>query len=183
MLDDIRRSLGVHFARFQFRRLPNHVVPFGSAVSAARSALLIMPFNPGQFLPTITVISTLREHFGDQNITVITGGRGMEVAHMLPRGRFIHVLKTDLNLLFLPTTYILKQITERPYDLAIDLNLDLVVPSGYICRASGAKVRVGFVSRYADVFYNFQVKPDTTLGQKLIYDRLANCLKMFLAGG
>jgi ADP-heptose:LPS heptosyltransferase len=159
------------------------MIPFGTAVSAARSALLIMPFNPGQFLPTVTVISTLRERFGDQNITVITGGRGMEVAHMLPRGKFIHVLKTDLNLLFLPSRYILKQITERPYDLAIDLNLDLVVPSGYICRASGARVRVGFVSRYADAFYNFQVKPDTTLGQKLIYDRLANSLKMFLAGG
>jgi hypothetical protein len=40
-------------------------------------------------------------------------------------------------------------------------------------------VRVGFVSKRADVFYNFQIQRDPALNRQLIYDRLAKCLQMF----
>jgi ADP-heptose:LPS heptosyltransferase len=89
------------------------------------------------------------------------------------------MLKAQVSYFYLPRADFINSIKQKRYDLAIDLNLDLVLPSGYICKASGATVRVGFNQEHADVFYNFQIKPDPTLGRKLIYDRLVQCLQKF----
>jgi len=80
---------------------------------------------------------------------------------------------------YLPPKKVIAQVAQRQYQLAVDLNLDNILPSGYICKASGARVRVGFASRYADVFYNFQVRLDPSSPRGHAYDRLMECLRMF----
>jgi hypothetical protein len=69
-------------------------------------------------------------------------------------------------------------VKDRQYDVAVDLNLDFLLPSGYICKASTARIRVGFARPGADLFYNFQVKFEAS-STAAMYDRLASCLKMF----
>ena len=177
MFEETRRSLGLYVARFRLRKAPRDIIAFSSVLRAAKRALLIMPLGDGQFLPTVAVIDVLRRKFGERNLTVVIDGHGAEAQRALPQSMFIHLHEGDLNGLFLPHTNVLWQIAQRTYDVAIDLNLDLVLPSGYICRASTASVRVGFMRKQADVFYNFQIRPDPTLSKKLIYDRLAKCFK------
>jgi ADP-heptose:LPS heptosyltransferase len=138
-----------------------------------------MPFNHLEVLPTITVLETMKKRIREENITVITDELGVEAVRMLPRSQFIRIVVSDLNSFYLPHGSIIQQVREKQYDLAIDLNLDLVLPSAYICKASNARVRVGFTRKRAEPFYNFQIQPDLTLGKKLIYDRLAQCLQMF----
>ena len=179
MFENARRTLGLQVARFRLRNAPRDVVAFSIALSCAKRALLIMPFGDGEFLPMVMVIDMMRRKFGERNLTVVTDGRAMEVHRALPHSSFIRLLSTDLNALFLPHKNALHQVIQNSYDVAIDLNLDLVLPSGYICRASAATVRIGFVRKQADMFYNFQIRPDPTLSRKLIYDRLAKCLFMF----
>lgn len=96
----------------------------------------------------------------------------------VPRSEVIRIPDEEVTRLFHPSAAVLKSIRSRPYDIAIDLNLDFLLPSGYICRASNARVRVGFTRPGADLFYNFQVKGNGSNGTAL-YDRLAACLKMF----
>jgi len=182
MFEHTRQLLGYHVARFRLRKEPRDVVAFINAFSSAKRALLIMPLGGAEFLPTVIVIDMLRQKYGERNLTIVTDGRGTEAHRALPHSTFIHLLKTDLNSLFLPHRNVLLQITQNSYDVAVDLNLDLMLPSGYICRASGAQVRIGFVRKHADEFYNFQIRPDPTLSRRLIYDRLAKCLQMFQAG-
>jgi ADP-heptose:LPS heptosyltransferase len=179
MFEHTRRTLGFHVARFRLRKEPRDVVAFTIELSCAKRALLIMPLGGAEFLPTVLVIDMLRRKYGERNLTVVTDRQGIEVHRALPHSTFIHLLNTDLNALYLPHRNVLHQITQNSYDVAIDLNLDLILPSGYICRASAATVRIGFVRKHADVFYNFQIRPDSTLSRKLVYDRLAKCLQMF----
>ena len=179
MFEGLRTSIGLLASRFLFRNLNDTVISFSQAVSGARQALLIMPFNHLEVLPTMKVIETLKKMVRDENITVVTDELGTEAVRMLQRSHFIRVKQTDLNALYLPHTSIIHRVRERKYDLAVDLNLDLVLPSAYICRASEAVVRVGFDRKQAEGFYNLQIKPDRTLGRQLIYDRLAQCLQMF----
>lgn len=179
MFEGLRTSIGLLATRFLFRNSRETVISFTEAISGARQALLIMPFNHREFLPTIRVIETIKKMIREEHITVITDELGMEAVRMLPRSQFIRVVQTDLNAVYLPHASIIHRVREKQYDLAVDLNLDLVLPSAYICRASDARVRVGFVRKQAEGFYNLQVKPDLTLGKQLIYDRLAQCLQMF----
>lgn len=178
-LERLKHSLGVHYARWHFRKSQDEVVTFTTAVSSAQRVLLVMPLTGEDLLPTLQVLEMVKSKFKGENITVVTGDRGVEAVRLLPHSQFLHLLKPQVSPFFLPRTDFVSNLTQKRYDLAIDLNLDLVLPSGYICKVSGAKVRVGFCHNHADVFYNFQVKPDLTLGRKLIYDRLVQCLRKF----
>jgi ADP-heptose:LPS heptosyltransferase len=179
VLEGLRRSIGYVAARYHFRRSRDRIISFTEAVSSAHQALLILPLRHEEFLPTIMVVDLLKKRFEEENITVVTGDHGVEVMRMLPRSQFIHILVHEINLLYLPSADVIQRVKKKKFDLAIDLNLDFVLPSAYICRESDARVRIGFVRRRADAFYNFQIQHDPTLGRKLIYDRLAMCLQKF----
>jgi ADP-heptose:LPS heptosyltransferase len=178
-LEHLRHTFGVQLAKWRFRKAQDDVVSFTSAISSAQRVLLIMPLTTEDLLPTLQVLEMVKSQFARENITVITGDRGVEAVRLLPHSHFIHLLKAQVSPFYLPRADFVSNLTQRRYDLAIDLNLDLVLPSGYICKVSGARIRVGFCHNYADVFYNFQVKPDPTLGRRLIYDRFVHCLRKF----
>ncbi len=178
-IERLKYLLGVQLARWHFRTSHDEPVVFTDAISSARRVLLVMPLTSVDLLPTVQVLEMVKSRFKGENITVITGERGVEAVRLLPHSRFIHLLKTQVSPFFLPRQDLVASLKQRTYDLAIDLNLDLILPSGYICKVSGARVRVGFSQNHADIFYNFQVKPDPTLGRKLIYDRFVHCLRKF----
>lgn len=179
MVEGLRTLIGFHVARFLFRKSHDKITTFTKALSSAQRALIIMPLSKNEVAIAMSVLDMMRKRFGEQNLTIVTGNQGLEVMRFLPHSQFIHILGTEVSFLFLPTRHLIERLRARTYDLAVDLNLDLVLPSGYICRASDARVRVGFTSRRADTFYNLQIQPDPTLGRKLIYERLAQCLQMF----
>lgn len=179
VLEGTRRSIGLGLARFHFRKTKDRVIAFNKAFSSARTALLIMPLYRREFLPTVMVIDLLKRRFREEDITIISDDHGRDAVHMLPRSHFIHIIETEISPVFLPRPTLIRRIQERKYDLAIDLNLDFVLPSAYICRKSNAHVRIGFANRNIDAFYNFQIQPDLTRARKHLYDRLAQFLEKF----
>jgi len=179
ILEGARTSIGLLWSQYHFRNNRDRITTFTNAVSSAKQALIIMPLYRREFLPTVMVIELLRKKFSEENLTFVSTDHGLEAMRLLPHSQFIHILPSEVSVFLVPGKDLVERIRKKKYDLAVDLNLDLVLPSGYICKASEAKVRVGFSGKRADTFYNFQVHPDLTLGRKLIYDRLVKCLKMF----
>lgn len=179
MFESARKAIGFQIASFRLRKSTEHIVSFCGAVTKSERALLILPFHYHETVSTNVVISLLKNHFRDEDITVVTDSHALEPAQMLPRAQFIHVLDTEITPFFLPRANLMARITKKSYDLALDLNLDLVLPSAYICRESNARVRIGFLRKQSELFYNFQIQPDLSLSRKLIYDRVAHCLAMF----
>lgn len=177
--ETFRRKIGMGVTRFRFRKHQNEVISFGRSISNARHALLIMPVQRAEPLPVVTVIDLLKRRFPERGLTVVTWGPSLELMQMLPHSQFIRILETEITPFYLPRRETLQRIENTAYDVAIDLNLDLVLPSGYICRESNARVRIGFAGKRSDLFYNFQIKHHPTTGRRDVYDRLATCLEMF----
>lgn len=179
MFDTARTTAGLLYSRFRYRKSQEPVVSFTNAFSAAERVLLIMPMQRREFLPTIMIIDLLKKRFREENITVVSDDHGREAVRMLVRSQFIHIHKDEITPLFLPRRQVLSRVSQKRYDIAIDLNLDLVLPSAYICKESNARVRVGFARKQSDLFYNLQIQPDPLLDRKTVYDRMANFLQMF----
>lgn len=179
MFEEVRSTIGVQIARFHYRRSEDPVMSFTDAVTAARRALLIMPLRKREFLPTILVIDFLKRRFREENLTILSDDHGREAVRLLPRSHFIHILNDEISPLFLPRRTLLYRVRERRCDLVVDLNLDFLLPSAYICRESNARVRIGFTRRYAESFYNFLIQPDPQLERKHVYDRMASLLQGF----
>jgi ADP-heptose:LPS heptosyltransferase len=124
------------------------------------------------------MIDYVRSRFADDHVTIVTDEHDTGSPALLPRSTIVRVRPSDIDGLYRPSAEMIRSIAARKYDLAIDLNLDFLLPSAYICRASNARVRVGFARERADLFFNFQMQPDGAQ-QGALYARLAACLKMF----
>ncbi len=179
MLRSLRASAGLLAARFHFRKYHDDVIPFAGAVTSAQRALLIMPLHQGEFLPTVMIVDMLRRRFREENMTVVTTEHSLEVMRVLPRSQVVRIMRSDLNTFLLPKKDFLRRLQAQTFDVAVDLNLDFVLPSGYICRQTNARVRVGFAGKRSDTFYNLQVRLNPEQGRGEAYDRLARCLQMF----
>lgn len=179
MFEDARSTIGVQLARFRYRKPEDPVMSFREAVSTARRAMLIMPLRKREFLPTVLVIEFLKQRFREEDLTILSDDHGREAVRMLPRSHFIHILNDEVSPLFLPRRTLLYRVQERRCDLVVDLNLDFLLPSAYICKESAARVRIGFTRRYAEKFYNFLIQPDPRLERKHVYDRMASFLRKF----
>jgi hypothetical protein len=179
MLEDLRHTAGYLISRRRFGRAPQKVISFSHAMSGARSAMLILPLDNTELTPISSVVMMVKRMFNDESVTVVATDHAIEVMRLLPRGRIAHFRREEINRFYLPRPGFDRSIAAHPPDVAIDLNLDFLLPSAYICRASGARIRVGFVRKNSELFYNFQVRPDLTLSRKMIYDRLASCLQRF----
>ena len=179
MLDSFRRWLGTHAARYHFRAVRDPILSFRGAFTAARSALVVLPFDrePGPQLQELA--DALKTRFAQDRITVIAAEHQYDIGRLLPRSQVVRVPARDLTSFFLPRNDIVAAVTARQYDLAIDLNLDFVMPSGYICRVSGARVRLGYDRPGAEHFYNFIIKRKPGIGRERAYHRLAEFLRTF----
>ena len=179
MLESFRMKTGIWLAGRRFKKIKEPVVSFTEAVSGAKQALVVMPLDRSELLSAMNVIEMLKRMFNEQNITVVGDERGVETIRLMPKSHFVQIKETDVTAVYHPRQTFLSLFSDRKFDLAIDLNLDLVLPSAYICRESNAKVRVGFRGLYSDIFYNFQIQHDPSLSRRDLYDRFAQCLHMF----
>lgn len=177
MFESARRSIGYYLARLKFRGTPDKAMSFTGALTAGKRVLLVLPLVPTR-QSTGAVIELVRTRYGDDHITVVADALDNGITALMPHSEILRISGQQVTRFFHPPAALLQRLSGRSYDIAIDLNLDFLLPSGYICRASGARVRVGFTQPGADLFYNLQVQTGNARGPG-VYDRLASCLKMF----
>jgi ADP-heptose:LPS heptosyltransferase len=179
VLETLRRSAGLKIARYSLRNERDNVMSFSNALTDARKLLVIMPLAQTRMIPTHTIMERIKKRFDEQNVTIVSSDHAVETMRLIPRANFIRILDEEISAFFLPDNAFINRIRERRYDAAIDLSLDLVLPSAYIVKKSEALVRIGFARESAELFYNFLIHSNPNLDPKLIYSRLAECLDMF----
>jgi hypothetical protein len=179
MIEQLQLSAGHLVSRYHFRKTTDRVVSFSGTLSASKSVMVVLPFGDNDPQSFRSITDLLIERFDGQYITVISSDHAVDMMRLLPRSTIIHYRTDELNMFRLPRKELHERIVSRSIDLAIDLNLDFLLPPAYICKASGAAIRVGFQRKYAEHYFNFLVRPDLTLARKLIYGRLAHFLRRF----
>ncbi len=179
MFERLRMNIGTKLAGRKFRSEHDPVISFADAISGSKRVLVVMPLDKQNLSSALSFIEMLKHKLNEENITVIADEHGLETIRLMPKSHFVHIKEADVNAFYHPRPEFTARMNGRKFDLAIDLNLDLVLPSAYICRESNARIRVGFKGPNSDTFFNFQIQPDPSLSRKSIYDRVARCLHMF----
>jgi len=179
MFDKFYRYCGLRFARFQFRSTPARPVTMTSFLRNAHQILIALPSGYEDANVASLALKQLRTHFDGARLTIIhTGTRGTSLTGMV-RCEVVRIDPSDINRFYLPRRSLLERIGSRSYDVAIDLNLDFVLHTAYICRAVCSGVRVGFLHPASEPFFNVQVQTDDRAPAQIKYDRLITTLAMF----
>ena len=172
--------VGLQVAKFQFRSdfdTPQRMTNF---FTGARNVLVTMPRGYDNAVHAGNALHKYRDELSNLHLTIIhTGTRETNLSSFL-HSQIIRITPADINRFSLPTNALMKRVFTREYDVALDLNLDFVLHSAYICKASRAKVRVGFHrSALSDLFFNVRVELAERRAPQTMYERFAACLMMF----
>jgi ADP-heptose:LPS heptosyltransferase len=179
MFEQFYKYCGFRFAKFQFRSTRETPVTMTRFLRDAKQILIALPAGYDDANVASNALRKLRTHFDRARLTVIhTGTRETSLTGIL-RCEVVRIDPTDVNRFFLPRQALLQRIGNASYDVAIDLNLDFVLHTAYICRAVCSGVRVGFLRPEAEPFFNVQVETDAHAAAQAKYDKLITTLAMF----
>lgn len=180
MFDRTLSLVGLQFAKFQFRSDFDRPQVLTNFFTGAKNVLVVMPRGYDNAVLAGNALHKYRDELNQLHLTIIhTGTRETTLSSFL-HSQIIRITPDDINRFSIPTRGLMQRIFNREYDVALDLNLDFVLHSAYICRASRAKVRVGFQrSPLAENFFNVRVELGDRRAPQTMYERFAASLMMF----
>lgn len=180
MFDRALSLVGLQFAKFQFRSDFDRPQVLTNFFTGAKNVLVVMPRGYDNAVLAGNALHKYRDELNQIHLTIIhTGTRETTLSSFL-HSQIIRITPDDINRFSIPTRGLMQRIFNREYDVAIDLNLDFVLHSAYICRASRAKVRVGFQrSPLSENFFNVRVELGDRRAPQTMYERFAASLMMF----
>ena len=179
MLENLRKSIGLFASKMMLRGKPETMQPMTKFFTGAKSVLVSLPNGYDDAIVASKALRQFRDAMNHVHLTVIHNStRHTELVDYL-HCEVVRIDPPEINWFFLPRPSLLGRIPKREFDVALDMNLDFVLHSAYICKASGARVRVGFSHPDAESFYNVQINIAGPRTAENLYAKFADILNQF----
>jgi ADP-heptose:LPS heptosyltransferase len=179
MLEGFRRKVGLSYSRLHFRNSHDRMMNFTNALSKSHKALVIFPESSLDSESVSTFFRYIIRKFSSEKVTVLIRDNQLFAMSSAPPLKTLIYSLQDINTWFVPRRKLLQKMEAKSFDVAFDLNIDLSLPSAFLCKASNAPLRVSFAKQNGDQFYNFQIKTKETTSKTHSYRSLLKCLDMF----
>jgi len=152
---------------------------FTDALTRSRRALVIFPDSPLDGESVVTLFRYLLRKFSSEGMMLLIRDDQLFSLASTPPLKTLTYSANDVNTWFVPRRKLLQRITTNTFDVALDLNIGLSLPSAFLCKASKAPLRISFSKQGGDQFYNFQFQSKGTAGKTHTYRNFLKCLDMF----
>jgi hypothetical protein len=179
MLEDFRLKVGLLYTRLHFRHKHDRVMNFTDALTRSRRALVIFPESSLDGESVSTFLRYLLRKFSSEGMIVMIRDDQLYAMASAPPLKTLTYSARDINKWFVPRRELVQRMESNTFDVALDLNTNLSLTCAYLCKASNAPLRISFVKKDGDQFYNFQVKTKGNTNNKYSYRSLLKCLDMF----
>lgn len=179
MFEHTLEYIGLQYTKFLHRKEKDTSQELTDFLTRSGSILIVLPVDYEDAQAAGNAFRAIRDKLENKEITVVTEGIRSTSLSELSKSKIIRISASHINKFFLPRQHFLERIRQAHFDLTIDLNLDFVLYAAYICKATGAKYRIGLADRAADIFYNVQFKFNKSQPPSYIYQQFVQYLKMF----
>ena len=179
MFEALRKSFGIRYANIYFRKRRDQAVHFTESVSRSRRALVIFPETAIDWESTQAVLRYLSRRFSSGSMQLLVRSDFVSSIPSIQSLKTMTYEPEDVNTWFVPRKRLLRKIKSSTFDVALDLNIQLALPSAFICRESDAPVRISFSKLAGDSFYNFQIQTNAASTNPMAYRNFIKCLDMF----
>ncbi len=179
MLEQFGERLGRAFASLQFRSQKDPPRQMTGFLRTADHVLITLPVGYDAAVAAASALQQIRNNLTQGHLTLVHAGTRDTGMTGYLRCEVVRLAPDDINWFALPRRSVLQRIMTHPYDVAIDLNLDFVLHTAYICRASGAGIRVGCGAAGTENFFNVQIQNSAPRSGQQMYDPLVAALAMF----
>ena len=170
---------GLQVAKFRFRKEQDAVQPLTEFFRSAKNVLVMLPIGYEDAALAGNALAEVCRKRRNLHITAVNFGTRSTSLSGCVNCQVVRIDQNEIHRFFLPKKPVLQRILDHAYDVAVDMNLDFVLHTAYICKASRAKVRVGCAHQAADFFFNVQLKFDSAQARSAAYKHYVSRLEMF----
>ena len=149
---------------------------FSSKLKSANSIIVLMPEEEVDFHHSISVLEYLNSQ--SKHTTIMTRDYRVSLINPKLRQNLIEYEIRDISKIKLPTKKLLTKLSEKNFDVVIDLNRKENLFFSYVVLKIKSKLKIGFEKKNSDKFYNFQLAFNGKETEEA-YKYLVNCLQMF----
>ena len=149
---------------------------FSSLLKNSYSFLVMMPDEEVDFHHAIYVLEYLKAE--SKHTTIMTKDYRVSLINPKLRPNLIEYEIRDISKIKLPTKKLLSKLSEKNFDVVIDLNRKENLFYSYAVSHIKSTLKIGFEKKGSDKFYNFQIACKSK-GPEEAYKYLVNCLQMF----
>ncbi len=179
MFEQTFEYIGLQYTKFLYRKQKDPQLELTNFITRAQSILIVLPIDYEDAQAAGNAFRTIRDKLENKEITIVTEGIRFTSLSELPKSKVIRISSSHINKFFLPRQNFIDSLRKSSYDVIINLNLDFVLYTAYICKAIVAKYRIGLTDRAADTFYNVQFNFNKSQPASHIYQQFVQYLKMF----
>lgn len=179
MFTRLRTTVGLTYARFRLRKHRDRAIRFTGALERSHRILIIFPATQIDNSSASFIVRYFLQRFThDQTVVLIRDDLLFNLAPA-PPVKVLTYTSNDISRYYIPRKRLLSRLLLNTFDVVIDLNMNLHLPSAYVCKISEAPLRIGFVKPYSDHFYNLQIQVKERSNTASVYRNLLKCLDMF----
>jgi hypothetical protein len=175
-LEKIKKNAGYFYAIQKYGNLNLEKISFCNFIQDSNDILLILPDEDVEFRNSLETVYAITEM--KKNIILLLRDFRVSLVNRKSGVGFIDYGIRDFTNFYLPTKVVLDKITERKYDIVIDLNLVEDIYASVIVKSVGAKYKIGFKRGKTDLFYNILIINNENI-PAFSYRNLLNSLQMF----
>ena len=143
------------------------------------TALIMAPQLPHEFKAAARLFTELQHIFSDTHFSLLLKKSYAERISQAENLQMITYVPEQISFHGLPKKELRDIISNRHFDMVIDLNYDFDLVATCLCRVSHAKLRVCLQHPKRDNLYNFQVRADSNHSMEMKYDSLMKYLSLF----
>ncbi len=179
MVENLRLKIGLALAQFHFRKLDHPQTEFTKLYSNARTALVIVPENSEHRALAIPLLTSLQSKFRGNKLTIVIYDSFRDLSSSLAHCDVFPMTKNNVSFFYLPKKRAVRKLSAQKFDIAVDLNIPMVLPAAFLCRSANASLKVGFAKENGDRFYNFQLKTSHGKDPQQSFEQLLRTMAMF----
>ena len=176
MIEIIKNSIARIIVKWNLRRQSSVNISFINAFSNAVNVLIMLPADEEDFRQSFVLLSAL--DYNAKNIHLLTYDFRVSMLPYNLRGKAVEHGIIDVNRLDLPKHKFIEKLKYKNINATLDLNRKENLFYSYTAQLLDVKLRMGFVKKDSDKYYNFQVRNHEKNPEKS-YNNFLNCLKMF----
>ena len=138
MFDNIRKRIGMSYTRFHFRRKREAPMQFTDILSRSRRALVIFPETVLDSESSQTLPRYFLRKFAPGSVLFVIRQDLLSSIAAGPTAKIATYSESDVNTWFIPRDTLLRKVKTSTFDVVVDLNLELALPSAFVCRETDA---------------------------------------------
>lgn len=176
MANMIKTSAARVVVNWNLRRHTEISISFIDAFRNASNLLIMLPRDDEDFRHSFVLLTEL--DYSSKNIYLLTNDFRVSLLPHNLRGKAIEHGIFDVNKFELPRHKFIEKLKFKNIDAVLDLNRKENLFYSYTAMLLNPKLRMGFVKKDSDKYYNFQVINHEKNPEKS-YKNFLNCIKMF----